>query len=312
MQMAVDIVADSPHPSNKIAACVAGETPGGKAFAVARTNYWPAPIEAAFGHEVKIGNSSGTLHAETACIIDVAMEAGTRTKGAQIFITDPPCPNCAKNIAEAGITEVYIDHKGFDKDWVQRRGDDFAAMALRIFENAGIAVYEIRRKDQVITPILEVSPDYQPPLEKPAFAQNLEDFDFEALIAQQAQIYGEEPFGLAIAEDTRGQRFALSAEPHFVIGYTGDTTDEPDGKYSFILEPMNRLIMTAARKGLKLDPAYVYSSRIPTARELVNMVGAGLVKLTIGDRSACRDERGLEALTQLEEAGIVRIKNGAN
>ena len=101
----------------------------------------------------------------------------------------------------------------------------------------------------------------------------------------------------------------ISAEPHLVIGYTSETDTHEDGKYSFALEPVNRLLMTAARKGLTIDPAYLYSSRVPSSRELVNMIGAGLNQISIGDTQSARDEFGPRALKQLVDAGILNIQN---
>src|SRR5690606_7708262 len=112
---------------NKIAATVFGHDLAGKPFSVSRTNFWPAAIANSIGTEDDIGDSSGTIHAETAAIL-----AASHTAGAALCVTDPFCPNCAKNIAEAGIKTIYIDHKGFDKDFATRRGGDFQNMSMRI------------------------------------------------------------------------------------------------------------------------------------------------------------------------------------
>ncbi|MCD8520448.1 MAG: hypothetical protein LRY57_04065 [Alphaproteobacteria bacterium] len=146
MQRAVDIVLTSPHPTNKIAATLSGKTEDGLDFCISSTNSWPDAILNTIGHGEKIGNSSGTIHAETECILKAPA-----TNGASLFITDPPCPNCVKNMAEAGIKKLYIDHKGFEKDFALRRGDDFSGLSLPLCQEAGMDVYEIRRKEQIIT-----------------------------------------------------------------------------------------------------------------------------------------------------------------
>ena len=105
MQRAVDIVGTSPHPANKIAATVFGLDTTGQPFSVSRTNCWPQSIADRIGMDADIGDSSGTIHAETAAIF-----AAPVTAGAALCVTDPFCPNCAKNIAEAGIRTIYIDH----------------------------------------------------------------------------------------------------------------------------------------------------------------------------------------------------------
>src|SRR5262245_21403475 len=121
MQKAVDIVNTSPHPANKIAATIFGRDKTGRGFSLSHTNFWPRAILDHFGMEARIGNASGTIHAETECIL----ASPAPTEGASLSITDPFCPNCAKNIAEAGIRTVYIDHKGFKKDFVARRAHAF-------------------------------------------------------------------------------------------------------------------------------------------------------------------------------------------
>jgi dCMP deaminase len=305
MQAAVDIVATSPHPTNKIAATIAGES-----FALSRVNHWPAAIAAAIGTHTDIGNSSGTLHAETACILDAP-----KTEGASIFITDPPCPNCMKNIAEAGIAKLYIDHKGFDKDWARRRGDSFESMSMRIAEKAGIDVHIIHRKEERFEIISRHAPGYKPPIENPPTIrhceeakptrQSINDFWIASLSLAMTE-KKDEPFALALAKNHDAQIFSILVKPHPTIGYTYETIDEPPNKYSFILEPLNRLLMIAARHGLKISPDHLYSSRTPTARELVNILGAGINQIQIGNINDSRDESGPKALKQLQNAKILK------
>lgn len=306
MQRAVDIVHDSPHPDNKIAATLAGVDQSGNPFSVSYTNYWPPAIHETIGMGTRIGNSSGTVHAETACIIHAPA-----TKDAALFVTDPPCPNCVKNMAEAGIKALYIDHKGFNKDFARRRGHHFTAMSMRICEKAGISVYEIRRKEEKRVPIFETPESFTPQLEKPPQIEAIEKKDIDHLsfldcVKSKKRKYKKEPFAVAVARDPKSKTaYLIAAERHPVIGYISETMEEKEEKYSLLLEPVNRLIMTAALRGLKIDPDYLFSSRTPTARELVNMVGAGLEKITISDIHESRDKYGLKALEQLRAASIL-------
>lgn len=302
MQKAVDIVNTSLHPTNKIAATLFGE-----GFSLSRINYWPDSIRAAFGTETDIGNSSGTMHAEISCIL-----AAPLTEGAAICVTDPFCPNCAKNMAEAGIKTIYVDHKGFDKDFASRRGDHFKNMSMQICDRAGISVYEVRRKEEKLIPILEVAPDYTPPNDAPVIVSVLEKADqaiFLDMIADAHANLSGHKFALALGRDLQGQVVALCARSHLAIGYSKriDATElhEDSGKYSFILEPVNRILMNAARLGIKLDADFFYSSNVPTSRELVNLVGANMRILTIGDINQARDTDALRALKQLNDAGIL-------
>lgn len=301
MQMAVDAIPSSPHPTSKVAAtlCLSGMD---ERTAITATNYWPDLIVERIGIDTKIGNSSGTIHAETACIL----KAKT-SKDANLFITDPPCPNCAKNIAEAGIKNLYIDHKGFLKDFAQRRGDDFKNMSMRIFEAAGINVYELYRKEEKLIPVLEIPDGYVPVSEFPVQI-HASDKDFLGEVEQAKEHYKNEPFALCMASNQNGQVFTLYAQRHPTIGYTHHDDLTKEGKYSFILQPANRLLMAARFYGLNLQPEEFFSSRIPTSREFVNIVGAGIKVIHIGASDEARDEYAYEALDQLENANILSAK----
>jgi len=299
MQAAVDIVSTSPHPTNKIAATLAGD-----GFAISRTNAWPLPILNTIGTTAQIGNSSSTIHAETACIF-----AADKTNAASLFVTDPPCPNCMKNMAEAGIAKLYIDHKGFDKDWVKRRGDSFETMSMRVAEKAGMDVFVIYRpkkdQEQKFEVISRHPPGYKPKIENPAKIEPFENWKSALNAAQKT--YGDEPFALARATNQNGESVSILVDRHPTIGYTYETVENKQDKYSFILQPINRLLMIAAKEGLTLDADHIYSSRIPTSRELVNFIGAGYSKIQIGDRASSRDEHGPAALSTLIESAIISV-----
>lgn len=308
MQKAVDIVNSSQHPTNKIAASLFGRGLDGQAFSIAFTNFWPDPILARFGTETRIGSSSGTVHAETACIITAPY-----TFGAAICITDPFCPNCAKNMAEAGIRTIYIDHKGFNKDFAERRGAAFENMSMQICERAGIDVYRIHRKEERIETILKNPDHYTPVHESPvmpcAVALGAEP-GLKAAITNYAGSTGL-PFTVALARDDQGALFSLAAHAHPTIGYASHEADRAHGKYSLVLEPVNRILMNASRYGLALIDGHIYCSHVPTARELVNLVGAGLSSLQIGDIDCARDTDSITALRQLQDAGILRVSLAA-
>ena len=300
MQAAVDIVATSPHPTNKIAATLAYADGG----AISRTNAWPPSIAEKIGTRTDIGNASGTIHAETACILAAEM-----TESASLFVTDPPCPNCMKNMAEAGIRALYIDHKGFDKDFARRRGDTFAEMSLRIAQRAGMAVFIIHRKEQRLETVLKTPENYEPLDESPLRIEGANPVAFRKLITEESEVFRGKPFALALARDKTGQTFRLSACAHPAIGYSHETLESADGKYNFMLEPVNRLLMGVSRRGLHILEGYFYSSRVPTSRELINMVGEGLKTITIGDMDSARDIFGPKALKQLTQAQIISVIN---
>ncbi len=310
MQKAVDVVNLSLHPTNKVAATLFTD-----GFSLSRTNFWPETIISHFGTETDIGNSSGTVHAEVACIL----AAPAKTDGAALCVTDPFCPNCAKNIAEAGIKTIYIDHKGFDKDFAARRGDHFQNMSMQICARAGINIYEIRRKEERIAPILEIPADYAPANDAPVIVTALPatapEAEFLDMIADCRANLGHERFAVALAFSPQGKLFGLCAKSHLAVGYSRriDVPElhDPHGKYSFVLEPVNRLLMNAARLGLKIHAEYLYASGIPSARELVNLVGAGIGTLHIGDMAQARDAGAIEGLKQLRQCGVLTVKQTA-
>ena len=67
------------------------------------------------------------------------------------------------------------------------------------------------------------------------------------------------------------------------------------------------ILLHFGKNGLKMEPEYLYSSQPPTAREFVNMIGAGHNHLYIGEPSKYRDEWGLKAREQLENDKIMTI-----
>ncbi len=308
MQKAVDIVGTSRHPSSKVAATIFGTDQNRKPYSVSKTNYWPKPIADKIGIGKDIGNSSGTVHAETACIL-----AAPYTHGASLCITDPFCPNCAKNMAEAGIKTIYIDHKGFSKDFAERRGHHFKNMSMQICERAGINVHELNRKEKKLTPIIEIPETFTPKEEAPVEIEPVKganDAALRALVGLKTEQHKGRKFAVALAKNKRGDAFGLCARSHPAIGYTMEAdTDEiehpPEGKYSFIQEPVNRLLMQAPRHGLKIAPGLLFCTQVPTAREQVNIIGAGLTSVTVRSLSKARDDWAFNAMMTFGKAEVL-------
>lgn len=306
MQRAVDIVLSSPHPSSKIAACVFGSGPDGQAYTVSSTNFWPDRIQAAFPNDARIGNSSGTVHAETACLLKAP-----KTDGGAICITDPFCPNCAKNIAEAGIKTIYIDHKGFEKEFIQRRGSHFEDMSLEIARKAGLSVYRIFRKSARIEAIIEPAKDYQPVDVMPPVIQKIENLeDLKDWSLRQPQSQSGHGYASAFARDYRGHIYGILALAHPVIGLDEEKAKTQKevygGKYSFWLEPVNRLLMTAKRNGLWYQTK-IFTSQTPTARELVNLSATQVETIEILDPKRARDKDCYTARDSLAEKGVFKF-----
>jgi dCMP deaminase len=311
MQKAVDIVNSSPHPTSKIAATLFGKDFDGTEFSISCTNYWPEAILQNMGTAQRVGNSSGTVHAETACILNAP-----RSDGASLCITDPFCPNCAKNIVEAGIKTIYIDHKGFNKDFAKRRSDEFDNMSMRICERAGINVYEIWRKEAKLVPILEIDKDYRPPENFPVSFTPIDKASegvIKKLAKKEMTQEDEYNFAIAIATDNKDRLFSIVARSHPVAGYCierdAEIISHREGKYSFIQEPVNRILMACSRYGMDIIDGLLYSSRVPRSREQVNILGSHISTIIVGDKEKAGGESAIEAMKLLEARGILKFNS---
>lgn len=309
MQQAVDIVKESQHPTHPIAATLYGRDENDEPYVISKTNTWPRAIDDALGRDVKIGGSSPTIHAEVAAIL----AAPGKTDGAHIFVTDPPCPNCAKNIIEAGIAEVYIDHKGFGKRFAEEREKDIE-LSYALFKDAGIPVFKVFRKKENLVPLVTIDDDFikldyenAPIIEQLGGEPKLAEFLRDAVSFRQT--YNVESCAAIIAHAPNGQPQFIGCEGGHVIGQTRNSREKSDiTKYSLDMEPLNRAFMVAARHGLKLDPDYVFTCRVPTPREMVNSIGAGVRDIHIDNCEQGRDERSFEALDMLQEADILTVR----
>lgn len=298
MQSAVNIVNSSPHPENKVAACIFTEDTW-----LAATNLWPDQIEKNLGREARIGGSSGTVHAE----VNVLLHFQKPCENAALCITDPCCPNCAKAISESGIKTVYIDHKGFAKDFASRRYAEFHDMSLAIMAHAGIAIYELNRKEQTLSVIHEQRHDYIPPEDNPIEVKQIPEKTTLEQVKNQVRVK-HPSWGCALAKNADGVLFSLVASTHPALGYSEETLTtqtEETTKYSFYLTPLNRLLCGAARYGLKLVEDSVWTSIVPTPREMVNFIGAGYGHLRIGDIRSLAKPSSQDARKLLESNGVL-------
>lgn len=309
MQQAVDVVNTGDHPTNKISALLHGKHKNGNDFSVVSINLWPKAISDKLGYNSRIGNASGTVHAETMCVINSPCSLNS-----YIFVTDPPCPNCAKNMAEAGVKKIFIDHKGFEKDFYNRRQEDFATMSLDVFNHAGISVYKIFRKEKRIEPIIEAEQKQRESFLRHNSASGVKiipvkssidnDESFHELINIEKKEQHND-FAIAVASDPESKdRFFIYTEKYFYAEKSYeekfDTQSANDRKYSPVIEPANRMLMLASRYGLILETNNIFSSKIPTAREMVNLCGAGFTKITINDISRARDHSSIDAMNTMK------------
>jgi dCMP deaminase len=76
---------------------------------------------------------AATIHAETNAIIFADRQ---RLEGATLYVTHPPCPQCAALIAQAGIVRVV--YRGGDAAFLSRWG----TVGLDLLAEAGVTVIE--------------------------------------------------------------------------------------------------------------------------------------------------------------------------
>lgn len=86
------------------------------------------------GHLMHEGGCKRTVHAEMNAILECAKE-GIPTKGATAYVTHYPCPNCMRELNQAGIKEVV-----YLKEYAHRFENDFdKGMKLRKYEGRELA-----------------------------------------------------------------------------------------------------------------------------------------------------------------------------
>ena len=310
MERALEQQSQSPHHTHKVGAFIVGRDTGGDVYETGSPNFWPKILMETIGKETKLGNASTTVHAEIAAII------GARgTESANLYVTELPCPNCAKATAESRIRNVYIDKNAHNTPLGKKMEPFFRTISLPIFNHAGINVSEISVREKTIKTLVEVSPNTAVPIEKPVEilplekSQVTEDY-FRSLIQQSEKAFGDEGHVICFTKTALGAYFAMIIRPHIAVGIDDDAREELAPlleKYSLIIQPLNRALINAARYGFLIEPDFLYSANVPTSREFVNLIGAGHTKLRIGNHETCRDEWGLKALQQIEQHRIMTI-----
>ena len=310
MEKALEIESRSTHPVHKVGALLCGQDIAKSHFERGHANFWPAPLAEKFGPDEKLGNASTTVHAEIAVILNAPGK-----EGADLSVTDLPCPNCAKSIAEARIGTVYIDSHAHETPLGKKMEPYFSKISRPLLEYAGVNLLEMNRAARTIKPWVEIAENAVIPVEKPVEMTLIGPKDmtaekFERLIAHAHERYENAPFVVAFAHTRLGSRAALTVRPHRAIGLDEDKEAQLAPlleKYSLTLQPLDRALITSARYGLTIEPEFLYSAHVPTAREFVNLIGAGIMSLRIGDVTKGRDEWSLRALAQVRERRILEV-----
>ncbi len=305
MQLTRTLADDSPNPVHKIAATLCGRDNQELPFIVSRTNIWPSALDV-IPKTTLIGNSTGWIHAETTAIFNSA-----RTQGADLYITDPSCPDCMKNIVTAGIRAVYVDMAGYAKPYAVRDGHTIIEMSHTMAHYAGIPVYMVDCAAGQITCLNDLRDDViQPPAAEhtplgPIVSEG-EERGFPAHVLHLQDHLQD--FATASALTPAGQIVFLTVTAEVIPGHAGDPTTMIEGKHHYIQMPLMRLLLTARRLGVRLIMDSVTCYAMPSSRDLVNFVGAGGRQIRILAAQKSRDTVSLAALSLLEANKILAVK----
>ncbi len=270
-------------------------------------NMRPDVLKAHFAWDDRIGASSQFIHAELAALLRFKGPS----RGAHICVTDPFCPNCAKNLAEAGVRAIYIDHKGFQKDFIARNGDEFKTMSMLIAEKAGISVYEVNRKAGTVTPISVQQAVTRPSAGGIEFFDILPGMTLESAVGLfRARLGAREAWALAFVRERDGAPrglLVLEALPPGITPEDFRTREGDTGKYRFPLDPLTRLVIALRRMDMTLLNPRVACARVPSSRALVNAMGMDICSLLLASPAADHDPTGPAALAMLTAKRIITV-----
>ncbi|MCB1538861.1 MAG: hypothetical protein H6865_08035 [Rhodospirillales bacterium] len=306
MQDAVGVVLSGEHGTSKVAACAFHPDHPGQ-VPVACVSERPVPLRAHFPWDARIGASSQFIHAELSALL----RFGGPWTGAHVCVTDPFCPNCAKIMAEAGVQAIHIDHKGFEKDFIARNGDEFKSMSMLIAEKAGISVHVVNRKAGSVTPIAEHFA-----VTRPA-AAGVEFFDIapgmsvpDAAAQMRERLGARDVWTLAFVSSDDGAQKGLLVYEALPSGITPEdfrTRTGDTGKYRFPIDPLTRLGIVLRRMDMTLANDEIACARVPSSRALVNALGMGMSRFALASALPDHDPKGVEALALLTAKGIVSV-----
>jgi len=299
----------SPHLTHKVGACLCSCS---NSEYQSSCNHWPAKLNNTIDANKKLGNASTTIHAEISALI----QAQTSTNMADIYITDLPCPNCAKTMAEAGISNIYIDTNTHDTLLGHKMRPFFEQVSMLIFERAGLGVHEVKISKNTITTLLEPSIRNDDIKFEKAGCKKILSPSREVFREQikSTHFEGGSPYAICIAHDNEGNHYSLGARANNAMGLTQDDArhiNKVQSKYEPVLQPFNRLLAHCAYYNLRIKDGYFFASQCPTAREFVNMISYGLTHIYIDKPKQCRDKWGLIALKQLRDNNVIKITEGA-
>lgn len=276
---------------------------------IAHANVVPAALSARFDNTQRMGKSSIYLHSEVAAIL----ASDRPTQGMAIAVTTPPCPNCAKMIAEAGITHVFQYREGLRGAFATERKHDVRDMSLEVFKRAGIQVSIVDLKNKKIRPQALKTQLPAPPSAGFQLLDIGADQALHTMMSATEALYDSQAYAIArvtIPDDSGPQDQVLLALESLPPGLTPQRyqqAQKAEGKYRFVIDPVNRLLMHAKRYGYDIERGHIVCSMHPASRALVNAVAAGVERITFLRDKPDHGEDGPSAAKLLNDKHIMQI-----
>lgn len=312
MQKALDAQKRSKHPQYKVAALIRSTIKDNHYSESIQTNDWPQHFINTIGTSCKLGNSSTTIHAEVNALLN-AKEFFCQN--ASIYITDLPCPNCAKMIVASGIHSVYIDFGAYNSLLGQKIRPFYDTVSALILQSAGCNIFTIDMDQESITRL------FQPSTEETNHRDEQETLTHIPDQTENLDITFVDHIKSLDHSSSEGIAACLAKDPYDNMIFLSTTSSPSEGldnehiaviqntqkKYEPVIRPLNALLSKCAKHGLSIVPNYIYSRHTPTSREFVNIIGADCSRLFLLQPDICRDPHGQEAKRMLEQYGIIEL-----
>ena len=139
LRLASHIASWSKDPSTQVGAVIVH--PVTRVILGLGYNGFPRSVE---DHPDRLNNRpvkySMIVHAE----VNAILNASTSVRGAFLFLTYPPCNECAKLIIQSGIERVYA-YKTTDERWLAA-----IATTQTMFDEAGVMLYILERHNDPV------------------------------------------------------------------------------------------------------------------------------------------------------------------
>lgn len=261
-----DGVSQSDHPTSKVMAVLV-LTNG---VTISSVNYFPTSIVEQFGQHARIGNRSGSIHAEIAALCKCYNQHPYGTHKASMVISDPPCADCALAISLAGIENVYIHPSGFKKHFALNSNPQDLQMSSKLLEYFGVGLFSLIRKGKMLhtIPLNDTSNRSKIRLSDSfKYLRLRNDWDI-ASIHQWAN--NRKYLGSAIGQNSQG-------DPFIVISRGVQDLPFRHHKYDISGNPLGILMGGCQRHGLRLVDGTVHidnkDSPLPT-RTFLNFLAS--------------------------------------